>query len=1040
MRLKIKLLGLMFFLGGFLNYIIAQNITITGTVKNKVTGESIPGVSVLIEKSTKGTISDLSGNFKIVAPSGSLLIFSSLGMVNATHRATKSEVLNILLEESKNKMDEVVVVGYNKQKLSKVSGSFSTIKSDVIEKLKPLRADEALQGNATGVTVIQGGAPGSKPTVFVRGITTYNGNEPLVVIDGSQQSLNDLNSLNPSDVETINVLKDAALTAIYGVKGGNGVILVTTKTGKKNQKTEINITSNYGVQEVINKLGVLNASEYAAMINEGSTLSGGNIIFSDLSKVGVGTNWQDQVFKTASIQNHNISVKGGSENVTYFLSAGYLKQGGMVGGDEKSLFSRGNLTANLTFDLSKKLKFIWNTTGVILSSKSVAENSFNSILGSAINYDPTVPIYNNVPNTIGQYGFSNLLLSEIYNPLTKLENTYNKNNGFKLYGKLEMQYDIAKNLKATARFGYTKYDDNSKSFDPLVFWGKNNVGNTLNEFGNTISGMHNSVSSNKNSNFNYMAEAFLNYNFKLKEDHHFEVVAGSTIQSNTGNAAGASRQDVPFNSWTFADVTAATGTNSSTNSNAQTGYYYEYFSRNASIFGRVNYDYKDKYLITFSARNDGSTVFGKANKFGFFTSASGGWVVSKENFFKSNTIDFLKLRASTGTTGNDATNQSFFVQIVTGGPSYGPTGNSNGYTFGDVFYPGSTVSNLRNDNVKWEQNTQTNIGFDMNLFKNKFSISFDYYTKKTEGLLFVTTPSGYLGTLPSAPANVGTTKNSGIDLQLTYNDKIGKSLTLNTSLNFTTVNNEVLSTNADGTEKIIGGYYFNGQSQNVTRFEKGKAPGYFYGFKTDGLFQNQAQIAAAPTQNVGTAPGDIKYVDVNKDGKITEDDRTDIGNPFPNFIMGWTLNLTYKSFDFTAFTYASIGNDVFRAYERNANYTNKDRSILARWTGEGTTNDSKNARYTFDDKNSNIRVSDRYVEDGSFVRVKNIQFGYTFPATFANKAFKKLRVYAQVRNAFTFTKYRGLDPEINGGVFDTGIDRGAYPQARTYAFGVDITF
>jgi TonB-linked SusC/RagA family outer membrane protein len=1041
MRLKVKLLGLMFFLGGFLNYIIAQNITITGKVKNKATGDALVGATVNIDKTTKSTQTDGSGNFSISAVKGNTLVISFSGMSTTKYVVSKLQNITIELDENPNKLDEVVVIGYGKMKFSKISGAVSTVKSDLIEKLKPVRTEEALQGTVSGVTVIQSGSPGSKPTIFLRGIASYGGNAPLVVVDGSPQTQDDLNSLNPAEIESISVLKDAALTAIYGVGGGNGVILVTTKNGKKNQKVEYNINSNYGIQEVINTIGVLNASEYAGMINEGSTLSGGNIIFPDLSKVGAGTNWQKQVFKTASSQSHTITAKGGNENVTYFLSGGYNSQGGIVGGDDKSFFKRGNLTANLTFDLSSKLKLLLNTSAVILGSKTVQENSFNSILGSAINYDPTVSVYNNVPNTVGQYGFSNLLLSEIYNPLTKLENTYNQNNGFKLYGKIELQYDILKNLKATTRFGYQKYDDNSKSFDPLVFWGLNNTGNSLDPDGSTKAGYHNSVSSNKNSNFNYTAEAFLNYSFKVKEDHNFEVVGGVSLQKTSGNAAGASRQDVPYNSWTFADITAATGTNNSTNSNAQTGYYYEYFNRKSSVFGRMNYDYKDKYLVSFNGRNDGSTVFGKNNKFGFFSSGSIGWVVSKEAFFKSKVIDLLKLRASSGSTGNDNTIQAFYVSIVTGGSSYGPTGNSNGYTFGDVFYPGSTVANLRNDNVKWESNQQTNIGFDLSILKNKFAITFDYYSKGAEGLLFNTSVSPYVtGTLPNPPANVGTTKTTGIDLQLTYNETIARKIKLNTSLTFTTIKNEVTSTNADGTAKIIEGYYFNGQSQNVTRFEQGKAPGYFYGFKTDGLFQNQAQIAASPTQNIGTAPGDIKFVDVNKDGKITEEDRTDIGNPFPNFIMGWNLNINYKNIDFTAFTYASIGNDVFRAYERNANYTNKDRSILARWTGEGTTNNAKNPHYTFDDKNSNIRVSDRYVEDGSFIRVKNIQLGYTFPASFAKKVFSKLRVYAQVRNAFTFTKYAGLDPEISGGVLNTGIDRGAYPQPRTYAIGIDIKF
>jgi hypothetical protein len=352
--------------------------------------------------------------------------------------------------------------------------------------------------------------------------------------------------------------------------------------------------SNYGVQEVVNTLGVLNASEYAAIINEGSTTAGGQVIFPNLSTVGVGTNWQNEVFKMASMQSHNVSARGGSEKMSYFLSGGWLSQGGIVGGNDKSRFNRGNLTANLNFDLAPRLKFILNTTAVLLDGRGIQENSFNSVLGSAINFDPTVPKYNTVPNTVGTYGYSNLLLSEIFNPLTKLDNTFNKNVGNKLYGKGELQYDVLKNLKLTSRFGYTKYDGNAKSFSPLVFYGPLNVENSMNADGSTVTGRFNSVSHEKTSNFNWTWESFANYNFKVKEDHNFETVLGFSMAKTSGNAAGASRQDVPFNSWEFADFTAATGNNTATNTNAVTGYYYQYFRRNLSYFSRINYDLPGK--------------------------------------------------------------------------------------------------------------------------------------------------------------------------------------------------------------------------------------------------------------------------------------------------------------------------------------------------------------------------------------------------------------------------------------------------------------
>ncbi|MFN8250286.1 MAG: TonB-dependent receptor [Ferruginibacter sp.] len=1034
MKKVLKSLFLFFFLAtAILSQ--AQNKTVSGRVLNEK-GSGIANASVVSKTSKTGTTTNERGEFTLSVPSNAKsLVITSVGY-NSKEVLITDGLNEVVLTEAVSNLSEVVVVGYGTQRVTKVSGAISTVKAADIEKLKPVRAEEALQGRAAGVTVISPGTPGAKPTVLIRGIPSFSGTDPVVIIDGVPQTLTDFNSINAADIESINVLKDAATTAIYGVKGGNGVIVVTTKGGRKNQRLDITVNSNYGMQEVMNKIGVLNATEYAAMINEGSTVAGGNIIFSDLSKLGVGTNWQDEIFKRAAMQSHSVAARGGSEKITYFLSAAYLNQGGIVGGNDKSLFSRGNFTANLNFDLSSKLKFIMNTTGVLLNGKGIQENSFNSIIGSALNFDPTVPVYNTVPNTVGKYGFSNLLLSEIFNPLTKLENTYNKNNGNKLYGKFEFQYDVLKNLKLTTRFGYTKYDGNSKSFTPLVFYGTNNVENTMNADGSTVTGKHNSVSHDKTSNFNYTWESFANYNFKVKEDHNFETVIGFSLAKISGNAAGATRQDVPFNSWEFADFTAATGNNTATNTNALSGYYYQYFRKNLSGFARVNYDYQEKYLASFTARRDGSYAFGSDNKYANFFSGSLGWVVTKENFFQSRFIDYLKIRGSYGSIGNENVDPQF-VRIVTGGPSYDATANSNGYTFGNVFYPGSTVGSAANDALRWEKQLQMNAGFDMNFYHRKFSLSADYFQKKVDGLLFKPTASLYLGTIDVPVANIGSTKSSGVDITLGYNDIIRRAVKLSTSLTFTTAKNEVTATNDDGTARYIGGGYFNGQSQTVTVFEKGQTPGYFYGYKTDGLFQTAADVTKWATQS-GAQAGDIRYVDMNGDGKITAADQTKIGDPFPDFTMGWNLNLEYKNFDLSAFTYASVGNDIYRAYERNANYSNKDRSVLARWTGAGSTNDARYPRYSFTDANSNIRVSDRYVEDGSFIKIKNIQLGYTLPATLTKKVFRSLRVYAQVKNAYTFTKYTGFDPEIPGGILDTGIDRGAYPQARTYAVGIDI--
>jgi len=1021
---------------------LAQNRTLSGVVMNEK-GDPISNASVLLKGTTRGTTTNEKGEFSLTVPtatgnSSGTLVISSLNYLSKDVPVTEG-AFRIVLASSAANLEDVVVIGYGTQRVTKVSGAVGVIKSADIQKVNAVRVEDAIQGRAAGVTVVQSGSPGAKPTVLIRGIPSYGGTDPLVVVDGVIQSLNDFNSINPADVESITVLKDAATTAIYGVKGGNGVLVITTKSGRRNQKTQISVSSNYGWQEAARQIGVLNASEYGAIVNEGSTTSGGGVIFPNLSTLGVGTNWQDQIFKKAPIQSHSVTATGGSDKMTYFLSAGYTDQAGIVGGMDKSDFRRGNFTANLDFQLAPKLKFLVNATGVVLNSKGVKENAFNSILGEALNYDPTVPILNTVPGTVGKYGFSNLLLAEVHNPLTEMQNTYNKNTGNKLYGKFEFQYDVIKGLKLSTRFGYTKYDDNGKTFTPLIFYGINNVDNSMNADGSTITGKHNSVSSVRNSNFNYTWESFGNYNFTIAGDHHFETVAGMSVAKSSGNQIGASKQDVPFNSWTFADVSSATGVNTADNPSANSGYYYEYIGgKNVSFFGRLNYDYQDKYLVSGSIRRDGSYSFGPDKQWGTFYSAAAGWVVSKEDFFHSELINFLKIRGSYGTTGNDANTAPQTTSIITGGP-YNSIGNSNGYSFGGVLVPGSSIGSQLNPLLGWETQKQFNAGFDLTILRNKLSLTADYFKKDVSNLLFTPSQSLYLGTVGAPTANIGTITSKGVDATLTYNDHIGKDFQLSTSLTFTTAKNLVTSTNQNNTARIVGGSYFNGQSQTVTVFEAGQTPGYFYGYKTDGLFQTTADIAKSATQ-ANAQPGDIRYVDVNKDGVIDSKDETKIGNPFPTFTLGWSLNLSYKNFDFTTFLYASEGNDIYRAYERNANYTNKFRNILARWTGPNTTNDAKNPRYSFTDANNNARVSQRYVEDGSFLKVKNLQLGYTLPAAVTRGAINRVRFYVQVKNAYTFTKYQGFDPEISGAILGTGVDLANYPQSRIYSAGIDVKF
>jgi TonB-linked SusC/RagA family outer membrane protein len=1009
----------------------AQDLPIVGTVTNKA-GELLPGATVTVEGTKKAVVTDQNGRYSLTAPKGSTLVITYAGMEAGRVRVENGNPGEIRLQDGNQSMNEVVVVGYGVQKITKVSGAISTIKGSDLEKYRPVRVDDALQGRAAGVTVVSSGSPGAKPTVLIRGIPSYTGTDPVVIVDGSIQTLDDLNSINATDIESVNVLKDAASTAIYGVKGGNGVIVVTTKSGRKNQKTEFTVGVNYGVQEVMQTIGVLNASEYGAIVNEGSVSSGGQVLFPDLSVLGVGTNWQNEIFERAPIQNYNVSARGGSDKMTYFLAGGFMSQGGIVGGKEKSYFDRLNATANLQFQLTKRMRFIANTSFVNIKGAGVPENSINSVISNALNFDPTVPVLNQNPNQIGTYSTSPNILSEIFNPLTQLENTYNQSNTNKIYGKLEFQYDIVKNLTFTSRYGYTLTDITGKNFQPLVFYGDSHINSTLNSDGTTKIGAHNNVSEYKTNFYNYTFENYLSYVTDFKEDHHIDVILGMSTSRNKGNSITGSRQDVPFNSWDFADISSATGT--APQSGLDVGSW-QYERRNLSYFTRINYDYKNRYLLSFSARRDGSYAFGVNNKFANFFAGSAGWVISQEDFFKSDFINFMKLRASYGVTGNENVSPQF--QRISNSIYLYNLGQNAGYTFGnEPTSVGATIASFRNDDLQWEKQKQLNLGLDLRFYKNRFSFSADYFEKNISGLLFTPSLSLYLGSAAAPTANIGTTETRGYEFTLGYTDKWSDKWSINTNLTFTAAKNEVTETNSG----LITGGNYGIPNQSITRFEKGFTPGYFYGFKTDGLFQNVDDIGKSATQP-GAQPGDIRFVDINEDGVINNDDRTMIGDPFPNFTMGWGLNLSYSGFDFTTFLYASVGNDVYRAYERNLAMTNKYRGVLARWTGEGTTNDARNPRYSFVDGNLNTRASDRYVEDGSFLKIKDLQLGYTLPLRSIQKLkLDRVRLYAQVKNAWVFTKYSGFDPEIAGGIFETGVDRGAFPQARSYAIGVDLKF
>ena len=1006
----------------------AQEVNITGTVLDADSDMPLPGVNVIIKNTTKGVATDFDGNFSLEdVPLSSTLVFSYVGFVTKEVQVINSNPITVQLMPDSQSLDEVIIVGYGKQKVTNVSGSISTVKSEAIEQLKPVRAEEALQAQASGVNVVTSGSPGAAPAIAIRGVVSNAGSSPLVVIDGIQQTIADLNALNPNDIESMNVLKDAATAAIYGVKGGNGVILITTKSGNRSGKTVFNFDASYGIQEVTRNIDVLNASEYAAIVNEASANAGNGLVFDDISNLGTGTNWQDEVFRNAPIENYSLSAAGGSDKMTYFFSGSFLGQEGVVGDGDKSYFDRLTLAERVNFDLSDKFTFITNTNFTNIKGRGLPENSITSVLSNALNFDPMVPVY----DANGNYSISETITQEIVNPLTQIDNTYNYSNTNKLFGKLELQYEPIKDLMVSSRFSYNYVDVYSKNFSPLSYYGVGHTATnahpdlspivTVDEETGEETSTHSRVSESKTTYFTYTYELFGNYDFTINENHNFATVAGFSMQRYKGENLTGNAVDIPFNSWEYADITSATGDLASQTTSAWVD-----IKRNISYFGRVNYDYKEKYLFSFTGRVDGSTVFGADKKYGFFPSGSLGWVISKEDFFNTNTISYLKLRGSYGNVGNDNVANQF--SSITTFPKY---------TFDGNIITGSTLGYAPDPELSWESQIQMNAGFDLKLFDNALSLTADYYKKTTEDLIFSATGGPTSGTLPPPVRNIGTSETSGLDVSLIYNKAISEDFSINTSVNFTTVDTEVTEVNNDSKRQAGGGYGI--PFTTVGYFEEGYSPWYFYGYKTDGIFQNQLEIDTHATQN-GAVPGDIRYVDVNGDGVIDDEDRTEIGNPFPDMVIGWNLGINYKNFDFNVSTYASVGNDIYRAYERNSTYTNRSASVLDRWTGPGTSNSEP--RVSFEDDNNNTRASDRYIEDGSYFRVKNIQLGYTLPKGFYDATgLTNVRIYAQVKNAFTFTEYSGYDPEITSGNFaDTGIDRGTYPIPRIWMMGINVKF
>ena len=1018
-------------------------LAITGFAQTTVTGlvtdnlkQPIIGATVLEKGTNNGRITDENGAFSLTIAdvNAAILVVTYSGYEDNTIALMGKTNITVLLKDNTEGLGEVMVVGYGTSTKKEFTGASSNVGGEELQKLNIPRVDQALQGQIAGVTInTNSGSPGGGAAIRIRGLSTFGDNDPLILVDGVVYDSEGLNSLNPNDIESVNVLKDAT-AGIYGVRAANGVILIETKKGRANSKPTIELSTYFGVQQAARKLSLLNATEYAVIKNETFANGGDALPFSN-TRLGEGTDWQDAVFQNANIQNYNVTISGGSEKTTYSIGGSYFSQDGIVGGD-KANFTRMNARVNLNTEMSSRMRL----SSVFLYTNeerdALPENGIGSVLYNTINAFPTDP----VQEVNGTYSYLEEV-SDIINPIAQMQNTYNTSYVDKFVGKEEIAFDITKNLTFTNRFSYNFALVDQKAFSPLVWYGPGKAQNsalnanldptqveiapgTLIDRGASV---YEARATYSDLNF----ESYVNHEYTFRLIHRLKTTAGISVFSRNGKGLGGTAFNIPNNSIEYADISANLAPGGFLN-NANS---FQFQERLLSTFIRTEYRYGTKYNGSFILRRDGSSKFGPNNRYGIFPTVSGSWMFSEEDFYGLDKIKFFKVRMSYGISGND--------QI----PNFAYRGLLNGegvYVFDDIITSGAAIGRAGNPDLKWETTRQFNIGTDLKVGK-RFDLTANYFIKNTRDLLFQPDVSGVLGTAGpgSYPPiiNAGDVSNKGVELELRYSSDFTKKLRWSTSLNTTYLKNEVLKT-PDGVEFLPGASF--GVGGNIaTRFQEGYAIGYFIGYETDGVYQTQAEIDNSSVVQDGAKPGDLKFVDQNGDGKISfndDSDQKELGSAIPTFTFGYNVNISYQGFDFSANLYSAIGQEIIRNYERQQPYANQLTYNINRWTGPESTNE--NPRLTTD-LNRNTIFSDYYVEKGSFLRFKNIQLGYTLPKKMLSKLkIQSTRIYIAANNLLTLTNYQGFDPDLGsfGGALAAGIDYGFYPQARTFMTGLAIKF
>jgi TonB-linked SusC/RagA family outer membrane protein len=996
-------------------------LTVNGRVMSEEDNEPAIGVTVMVQGTTTGTVTDFDGNYSITVPDRSaVLVFAYTGYTSQELVVGERSRIDVVMAESVSQLNEVVVTGYGAQLRSNISGSVSTVSADEIAERPILRVEQALQGRTAGVQVAQAsGSPGSALTVRVRGVGTINNSDPLYIVDGVP--VDGLDFLNPNDIESINVLKDAASAAIYGSRGANGVVLITTKGGKRNQAGRISYDAYYGMQQPARLLDLLSAQEYAVIQNEAYIAAGKTPLpeFANPEALGEGTDWQEAIFEGAPIVSHQLTFMGGGEKSAYTLSGNYFSQDGIVGGD-KANFTRGTVRLNGVHDLKSWLTIGNNLGFTWLQRDGLIENTqYDSPIIRALNMDPVTP----VRKADGTYAYSNYSDTDIANPANGIEQTYNTWTSNRFVGSVFGDFKLAKGL--TFR---STYSLDITFAVQQIFYPEFDLSNipSISEAPPAEKRLVNSVAIANNTWKNNQWENVLTYQTQFNAVHDLTLIAGTTALQNRYDNSGGANTNLPSN-----DPDDAYISNTIDPIESQSAYQSASESSLFSWFGKANYEFDDTYLFSATFRADGSSRFGANNRYGYFPSFSAGWKMSQADFWNIEEISFLKWRASWGQNGNNRIGDYSYTTVVYSGQNY---------TFGpdETITNGSVALSAANPDLKWETSTQMDIGVDMEMYDGSISFTADYYLKKTSDMLYASPIPLVAGT--AAPIqNVATAENRGVELTLLYRNR-EHAFSYELGGNIAFVKSEVTGLGKGG-EPVLSGYV-QFANANAAKTDVGHPLASFYGYVTDGIFQTQEEVEAAAFQNAGTAPGDIRFKDLNGDNVIDINDQTYIGNPTPAFTYGFNADLGWKGFEFNLFFSGSQGNDIFNSTTRyDFTYVNRPSSVLDRWTGPGTSNDEP--RVNLSDPNQNARVSDRFVEDGSYLRLKTMQIAYNLPDAWLNKMkFDKFKVYMTIQNLITFTKYSGLDPEIGsvGGSLEIGIDRGFYPQARTVMGGVSLTF